>query len=149
MASSLIISWHIDGDTMEIVPDFIFLGSKISKDSDCSHKIKRHLPLGRKAMTNLNSILRSREITLPTKIHIIIHLSKSIQCTRQKVNPNANYGTLVKNNFQYWFINCNKWTTLLQDVYNRGNWTRGKHVRVFRNSVYFLLSFSVNLKLLF
>ena len=50
MASSLIISWHIDGDTMEIVPDFIFLGSKISKGSDCSHKIKRHLPLGRKAM---------------------------------------------------------------------------------------------------
>ena len=55
MASSPITSWHIDGDTMEIVTDFIFLGSKISKDSDCNHKIKRHLPLGRKAMTNLDS----------------------------------------------------------------------------------------------
>ena len=71
MASSLIISWHIDGDTMEIVPDFIFLGSKISKDSDCSHKIKRHLPLGRKAMTNLDNVVNSRGITLLTKAHIV------------------------------------------------------------------------------
>ena len=71
MASSPITSWHIDGDTMEIVTDFIFLGSKISKDSDCNHKIKRHLPLGRKAMTNLDNVLNSRDITLLIKAHIV------------------------------------------------------------------------------
>ena len=66
MASSPITSWQIDGET---VADFIFLGSKITADGDCSHEIKRHLLLGRKAMTNLNGTLRSREITLPTKVH--------------------------------------------------------------------------------
>ena len=66
MASSPIISWQIDGETVETVRDFIFLGSKINADGDCSHEIKRHLLLGRKAMTNLNSILKSRDITLPT-----------------------------------------------------------------------------------
>ena len=68
MASGPIISWQIDGETMETVTDFIFLGSKITADGDCSHEIKRHLLLGRKAMTNLNSILKSRDITLPTKV---------------------------------------------------------------------------------
>ena len=67
MASSLIISWQIDGETMEIVTDFVFLGSKITTDGDCSHEIKRRLLLGRKAMTNLERILKSRDITLPTK----------------------------------------------------------------------------------
>ena len=68
MASVPITSWQIDG---EIVADFIFGGSKISADGDCSHDIKRHLLLGRKAMTNLDSILKSRDITLPTKVHLV------------------------------------------------------------------------------
>ena len=68
MASSLINSWQIDGETMETVSDFIFLGSKITADGDCSHEIKRHLFLERKLMTNLDSLLKSRDITLPTKV---------------------------------------------------------------------------------
>ena len=71
IASSPLISWQIDGETMETVTDFIFLGSKITADSDCSHEIKRHLLLGRKAMINLDSILKSRDITLPTKVHLV------------------------------------------------------------------------------
>ena len=71
MASSPITSWQIDEETMETVRDFIFLGSKITADGDCSHEIKRLLPLGRKVMTNLNSILKSRDITLPTKVHLV------------------------------------------------------------------------------
>ena len=71
MASNPITSWKIDGETMETVTDFIFLGSKITADGDCSHEIKRHLLLGRKAMTNLDSILKSRDIALPTKIHLV------------------------------------------------------------------------------
>ena len=70
MASGPITSWQIDGETMETVT-FIFLGSKITADGDCSHEIKRHLLLGRKVMTNLDSILKSRDITLPTKVHIV------------------------------------------------------------------------------
>ena len=69
MASGPITSWHIDGETVETVADFIFLGSKITVDGDCSHKIKRRLLLWRKVMTNLDSILKSRDITLPTKVH--------------------------------------------------------------------------------
>ena len=72
MASSPITSRQIDGETMETVRDFIFLGSKITADGDCSHEIKRHLLLGRKTMTNLESILKSRDITLPTKVCIVI-----------------------------------------------------------------------------
>ena len=71
MASSLIISWQIDGETMETVRGFIILGSKITADGDCSHEIKRHLLLRRKAMTNLDRILKSRGITLPTKVHLV------------------------------------------------------------------------------
>ena len=71
MASGPITSWQIDGETMETVGDFIFLGSKITADGHCSHKIKRHLLLGRKAMTNLDSILKSRDITLLTKVHLV------------------------------------------------------------------------------
>ena len=71
MASGPINSWQIGGKTMETVRDFIFLGSKITEDGDFSHEIKRHLLLGRKAMTNLDSILRSRDITLPTKVCIV------------------------------------------------------------------------------
>ena len=71
MASGPITSWQIDGETVETVADFIFRGSKITADGYCSHEIKRHLLLGRKVMTNLNSILKSRDITLPTKIHLV------------------------------------------------------------------------------
>ena len=71
MASGPITSWEIDGETVETVSDFIFWGSKITADSDCSHEIKRCLLLGRKVMTNLNSILKSRDITLPTKVHLV------------------------------------------------------------------------------
>ena len=70
MASGPITSWQIDGETVETVSDFIFLSSKITADVDCSHEIKRHLLLGRKVMTNLDSILKSRDITLPTKVHL-------------------------------------------------------------------------------
>ena len=71
MASSPITSWEIDGETVETVSDFIFLDSKIAADGDCSHEIKRHLLLARKVMTSLDSILKSRDITLPTKIHLV------------------------------------------------------------------------------
>ena len=71
MASDPITSWQIDGETMETVTDFIFLGSKITVNSDCSHEIKRHLLIGRKAMTNLDSILKSRDITLLSKVHLV------------------------------------------------------------------------------
>ena len=71
MASGPITSWQIDGETMETVRDFIFLGSKINADGECSHEIKRRLLLGRKAMTNLDSILKSRDITLPTKVRLV------------------------------------------------------------------------------
>ena len=71
MASGPITSWQIDRETMETVTDFIFLGSSITADGDCSHEIKRRVLLGRKAMTNLDSILKSRDITLPTKVHIV------------------------------------------------------------------------------
>ena len=71
MASGPITSWEINGETMGTVTDFIFLGSKITADSDCSHEIKRRLLLGRKAMINLDSILKSRDITFPTKVHLV------------------------------------------------------------------------------
>ena len=71
MASGPIISWQIDGEIVETVADFISLGSKITADGDCSHEIKRHLLLGRKVMTNLDSILKGRDITLPTKIRLV------------------------------------------------------------------------------
>ena len=71
MASGPISSWQIDGETVEMVTDFIFGGSKITSDGDCSHEIKRHLLLGRKVMTNLDSILKSRDITLPTKVRLV------------------------------------------------------------------------------
>ena len=71
MASCATTSWQIDGETVEIVTDFNFLGSKITADGDCSHEIKRHLLLGRKAMTNLGRILKRRDIILPTKVHLV------------------------------------------------------------------------------
>ena len=71
MASCPTTSWQIDGETVETMTDFIFLGSKITADGDCSHEIKRHLLLGRKVMTNLDSVLKSRDITLPTKVCLV------------------------------------------------------------------------------
>ena len=71
MAPSPITLWQIDGETVETVAEFIFLGSKITADCDCSHEVKRHLLLERKVMTNLDSIFKSREITLPTKVHLV------------------------------------------------------------------------------
>ena len=88
MASGPTTSWEIDGVTVETVSDFIFLGSKITADGDCSHRIKRHLLLGRKAMTNLDSILKSKDITLPTKVHLV----------KAMVFPVVMYG-------------CQRWTT--------------------------------------
>ena len=85
MASSPITSWQIDGETMEIVTDFILGGSKITTDGDCSHEIQRHLLLGRKALTNLGSILKSRDITLPRKVHLV----------KAMVFPVAMYGVRV------------------------------------------------------
>ena len=75
MASGPITSWEIDGETVETVSDFTFWGSKITADGDCSHKIKRRLPLGRKVMTNLDSIFKSRDITLPTKVRLLKAMS--------------------------------------------------------------------------
>ena len=89
IASSPITSWQIDGETVETVTDFIFLGSKISADGDCSHEIKRRLLLGRKVMTNLDSMLKSRDVTLPTKVHIV----------KAMVFPGVMYG-------------CESWTTM-------------------------------------
>ena len=71
MASSPITPWQIDGETMKTVTDFIFLGSKVTADDDCSHEMKRHLLFGRKAMANLDSMLKTRDITLPTKVHLV------------------------------------------------------------------------------
>ena len=78
MASGPITSWQIDGETMETVADFIFLDSKITADGDCSHEIKRHLLLGRKVMTKLDSILKSRDITLPRKVHLVKAMSSHV-----------------------------------------------------------------------
>ena len=85
MASSPIPSWQIDGETMETVTDFIFGGSKITADGECSHEIKRRLLLGRKAMTNLYSILKSRDITLPTKVHLVKAMVFLMSCLDVRV----------------------------------------------------------------
>ena len=85
MASGPITSWEIDGETMETVTDFIFLGSKISADGDCSHEIKRRMLLGRKAMANLDSILKSRDITLLTKVHLVKAMVFPVACMDVRV----------------------------------------------------------------
>ena len=85
MASGPITSWEIDGETVETVSDFIFLGFKITVDGDCSHEIKRCLLLGRKVMTNLDSIFKSRYITLPTKVHVVKAMVFSVSCMDVRV----------------------------------------------------------------
>ena len=82
MTSGPITSWEIDGETVETVTDFVFLGFKMTTDGDCSHKIKRCLPLGRKVMTNLDSILKSRDITLPTNVHLVKAMVFPYGCER-------------------------------------------------------------------
>ena len=104
MASSPITSWQIDGETMETVTDFIFFGFKITIDGDCSHEVKRHLLLGRKAMTNLDSILKTRDLTLPTKVHLV----------KSMVFPVFMYGcecwTIKKVSMKSWCF----WTVVLE-----------------------------------
>ena len=87
MASGHIISWQIDGETMETVIDFILGGSRITADGDSSHEIKRHLLLGRKAMTNLDSIFNSRDITLPTKAHLVKAMIFPVVCMDVRFGP--------------------------------------------------------------
>ena len=87
MASGPLTSWQIDGETMEIVTDFIFLGSKITANGDCSHEIKRCLLLGRKSITNLDSVLKSRDITLLTKVNIVKLWFFQLSCTDVRVGP--------------------------------------------------------------
>ena len=99
MASGPITSWQIDGETIETMTDFIFLGSKITVDGDCSHEIKRNLLLGRKAMTNPDSILKSRDITLPTKVQLV----------KAMVFPIVTYGCegwTIKKADELMFSNC-------------------------------------------
>ena len=85
MACGPITSWQIDGETVETVADFIFLGSKITADGDCSHEIKRRLLLGRKVKTNLDSILKSRDITLPTKVYLVKAMVFPVSCMDMRV----------------------------------------------------------------
>ena len=87
MASSPITSWQIDGERVETVADFIFLGSKITADGDCSHEIKRYFLLGRKVMTNLDNILKSRDITLPTKVHLVSSFQFSRSVVSDSLRP--------------------------------------------------------------
>ena len=87
MASGSITSWQTDGEILEIVTDFISLGSKITADSECSHEIKKHLLLKRKAMTNLYSVLKSRDITLPIKVHIVKAVVFQYSCMYVRVGP--------------------------------------------------------------
>ena len=111
MASGPITSWRIDGETVETMADFIFLGSKIIPDGDCSHEIKRHLLLGRKVMTNLDSIFKSRDITLPTKVHLVkamvfpvvpLPARRSNQSILKKINPEYSLeGLMLKLKLQY------------------------------------------------
>ena len=108
MASGPITSWQIDGETVETVRDFIFLGSKITADDDCSHEIKRCLLLGRKVVTNLDSILKSRDITLPTKVHLI----------KAMVFPVVIYGCeswSTKKNWCFWTVALEKTLESLLD----------------------------------
>ena len=87
MASGPITSWRIDGETVETVADFVFLGSKVTADGDCSHEIKRRLLLGRRVMTNLESIFKSRDITLPTKVHLVKAMVSPVVMLDLRVGP--------------------------------------------------------------
>ena len=101
MVSSPITSWQIDGETMETVTDFIFLGSKITADVHCSHKIKRRLLLGRKAMSNQDSLLKSRDISLPTKVHLVKAMVFPVSCIDVRVGPSRKLSTE-----EFMLLNC-------------------------------------------
>ena len=101
MASGPITSWEIDGETMETVTDFIFLGSQITTDGDCSHEIKRCLLLGRKVMTNLDSILKSRDITLPTKVHLVKAMVSSNHVWMWELDYKESW---VPKNWSFWTV---------------------------------------------
>ena len=101
MASGPTISWQIDGETMETVTDFIFLGSKITADVHCSHKIKRRLLLGRKAMSNQDSLLKSRDISLPTKVHLVKAMVFPVSCIDVRVGPSRKLSTE-----EFMLLNC-------------------------------------------
>ena len=108
MTSSPITSWEIDGETVETVSDFIFLGSKITRDGDCSHEIKRRLLLGRKVMTNLDSIFKSRDITLPPKVHLVkatVFPVVMYGCEKWTVKK-AEWRRIDAFDLWYWFILC-------------------------------------------
>ena len=119
MTCSLITSWQIDRETMETVTDFIFLGSTITADGDCSHEIKRHLLLGRKAMTHIDSILKSRDITLPTKVHqvkamvfpVVMYRCKSWTIKKAECQR-------IDGAFELW-----SWTRLLRVSWTPRRWT--------------------------
>ena len=124
MASGPITSWEIDGETMEAVRDFLFLGSKITADGDCSHDIKGCLLLGRKTMTNLDSILKSRDITFPTKVHLVKAMVFSV------VMYGCESWTIKKpvrqriDTFELWYsrrLLTVPWTARIQPVYPKGN----------------------------
>ena len=108
MASGAIISWQIDGETVEAVSDFAFLGSKIITDGDCSHEIKRCLLLGRKVMTNLDSILKSRDTTKPTKVHLV----------KAKVFPVVMYGCELDCHESWALKNWCFWTVVLEKTFD-------------------------------
>ena len=112
MASSPITSWQTDGKIMETVTNFIFLGSRITADGDCSHKIKRHLLLGRKAMINLDSILKSRDITLPTKV--CLTQSYGFSCSCVWLRDLDHKGSWVLKNWCFWTVVLEKdsWESL-------------------------------------
>ena len=102
MASGPITSWQTDGDTMETVTEFIFLGTKITADGDCSHKFKRCLLLGRKAMTNLYSIFKSIDITLPTKVHLVKAMAFPVVMYRCESRPIRKAELLRIDAFEWW-----------------------------------------------
>ena len=125
MASGPITSWQIDGETVETVADFIFLGSKITADGDCSHEVKRRLLLGRKVMTNLDSILKSRDITLSTKVHLVKAMIFSsghvwmweLDCEESWVPKNWCFWTVVLEKTLESPLDCKK----IQPVHPKGN----------------------------
>ena len=125
MASGPITSWQIDGETVETVSDFILGGSKITADGDCSHKIKRRLLLGRKIMTNLDSIFKSRDITLPTKVHLVKAMVFPVVMYECELNHKEDWAP--KN---WWF-----WTVMLEKTLLRVPWTARKSTQSILNEI--------------
>ena len=110
MATGPIISWQIDEETVETVADFIVLGFKITADDDCSHEIKRHLLLGRKVMTNLDSILKSRDIALPTKVHLVKAMVSPVDHILSDITLPTNVHLIKAMFFPVVMYGCQSWT---------------------------------------